>query len=80
MIRTTFNKLREVKDALPHGSMDAIATELGIASDEVRGIFNGTAANGYHLDPGPDGGIVTLDDSRILEVALRVVWTSKNGL
>lgn len=80
MVRTTFNKLREVKDALPHGSMDAIATELGIASEEVRGIFNGTAQKGYHLDPGPDGGIVTLDDTRILEVALRITWAVKNGL
>ena len=80
MIRTTFNKLREVKDALPHGSMDVIANELGIASDEVRGIFNGTATNAYHLEPGPDGGIVTLDDTRVLEVALRIAWASKNGL
>ncbi len=80
MIRTTFNKLRDVKDALPHGSMDAIAAELSIASDEVRGIFNGTATNGYHLEPGPDGGIVTLDDTRILEVALRIVWAEQNGL
>ena len=29
-MRTTFNRLRAVKDSLPHGSMDAIAEELGI--------------------------------------------------
>ena len=27
-MRTTFNRLRAVKDSLPHGSMDAIAAEF----------------------------------------------------
>ncbi|MBQ6777077.1 MAG: DNA-binding protein [Paludibacteraceae bacterium] len=82
MTRTTFNKLREVKDSLPHGSMAAIADELGIAADEVRAFFNGsgTPESGYHIEPGPDGGIVMMDDTRILEVALRIAWVAKNGL
>lgn len=82
MTRTTFNRLREVKDSLPHGSMDAIANELNIASDEVRAFFNGsgTPESGYHIEPGPDGGIVIMDDTRILEVALRIAWESKNAL
>lgn len=36
MIRTTFNRLREVKDSMPHGSSAVIAQELGISADEVR--------------------------------------------
>ena len=40
MVRTTFNRLRAVKDSLPHGSMDAIAAELGVSGDEVRAYFN----------------------------------------
>lgn len=82
MTRTTFNRLREVKDSLPHGSMDVIAKELGISSDEVRAFFNGSgsAESGYHIEPGPDGGIVVLNDTRILEVALRIAWEQKNGL
>ncbi|MCQ2347599.1 MAG: DNA-binding protein [Paludibacteraceae bacterium] len=82
MIRTTFNKLREVKDALPHGSSAVIAEELGIAADDVRDFFRGTAGpeSGYHLEPGPDGGIVMLDNTRILEVALRLAWTKNNGI
>lgn len=81
MIRTTFNKLREVKDSLPHGCMDAIAQELSIPTDVVRGLFNGEGnGDGYHLEPGPDGGIVVLDDTRILEVALRMAWAAKNAL
>ena len=80
MIRTTFNKLREVKDSLPKGGSAVIAEELGIAADEVRAFFNGTATVGYHIEPGPDGGIVVLDDTTILEVALRIAWASKNAL
>ena len=81
MIRTTFNRLREVKDSLPHGSSAVIAEELGMAADDVRDTFRGTAsAAGYHIEPGPDGGIVTFDDTRILEVALRIAWNAKNGL
>ena len=80
MIRTTFNKLREVKDSLPKGSSAVIAEELGIVADDVRAFFNGTATVGYHIEPGPDGGIVVLDDTTILEVALRIAWASKNAL
>lgn len=77
MIRTTFNKLREVKDSLPKGSSEVIANELGIAADDVRAFFNGTAIT---IEQGPDGGIVTLEDTKILEVALRTAWAAKNGL
>ncbi len=70
MITTTFNRLRGVKDSLPDGASAKIAEELGITADEVRSYFSG----GSHIEPGPDGGIVTLDDTRILEVALRVAW------
>jgi len=69
MITTTFNKLRQVKDALPKGSSQKIADELGITADEVRAYFHGE-----HIEQGPDGGIVILDDTRILEVALRMAW------
>ena len=76
MIHTTFNRLREVKDSLPDGSMSVIAEELGITADDVRSYFGGNARSGLgvHLEPGPDGGIVLLDDTRILEVALRIIW------
>ena len=82
MTRTTFNRLREVKDTLPHGSMAVIAEELGITADEVRGFFNGQASAeyGYHIEAGPDGGIVILNNPRILEVALRIIWEVRNGI
>lgn len=82
MTRTTFNRLREVKDSLPHGSMDAIASELQIPADQVRAFFNGSGSSesSYHIEPGPDGGIVVLNDTRILEKALLIAWEAKNGL
>ena len=79
-MRTTFNRLRAVKDSLPHGSMDAIAAELGISGDEVRAFFLGSGSTDYHLEPGFDGGIVDFSNTRILEVALRKAWEEQNAL
>ena len=72
-MRTTFNRLRAVKDSLPHGSMDAIAAELGISGDEVRAYFN-------DMEAGPEGGIVEFSNTRILEAALRRAWEVQNAL
>lgn len=76
---TTFNKLRGLKDSLPSGSMVRIADELGISPDEVRTYFGGKAEDGtgIHIEPGPDGGFVMLDNTRILEVALRIQWENQ---
>ncbi len=76
----TFNELRRVKDSLPSGSSAAIAEELGISADAVRSYFGGKCEDGtgFHIEPGPDGGIVHLDDTKILEVALRIAWENKN--
>ncbi|MBR2936582.1 MAG: DNA-binding protein [Paludibacteraceae bacterium] len=79
-MRTTFNQLREVKDSLPKGSSAIIAEELGITADDVRAFFNGTAVAGYHIEQGPDGGIVILEDTKILDVALRIAWAHKHAL
>lgn len=65
---------------MPHGSMDAIGKELGISGDEVRAYFNGEGIADYHMEAGPEGGIVTFSNTRILEVALRIAWEAKNSL
>ena len=80
MIRTTFNQLREVKDSMPKGSSAVIAEELGISADDVRAFFNGTAEAGYHIEQGPDCCIVVLEDTKILDIALRIAWASKHAL
>ncbi len=76
----TFNELRRIKDALPSGSMSRIAQELGIEEDTVRNYFGGThyktgegMPSGFHIEQGPDGGIVTLDDTTILEKAKEIL-------
>ena len=72
----TFNELRRIKDSLPSGSMHRIADELNMTVETVRNFFgrhnfkNGKSV-GIHLEPGPDGGLVMLDDTTVLEKALQ---------
>ncbi|WP_303330700.1 DNA-binding protein [Bacteroides acidifaciens] len=72
----TFNELRKIKDSLPSGSMHRIADELGLHVDTVRNFFGGHnfkegKSVGIHLEPGPDGGLVMLDDTTVLDRALK---------
>lgn len=74
----TFNELRRIKDSLPSGSMAKIADELGLEKQTVKNYFGGTdykegKSVGLHIEPGPDGGIVKLDDTIILDVAERML-------
>ena len=74
----TFNELRKIKDSLPNGSMHRIADELGLNVDTVRNFFGGHnfkdgKSVGIHLEPGPDGGIVVLDDTLIYDMALEIL-------
>lgn len=74
----TFNELRKIKDSLPSGSMTKIAEELGLEKESVKNYFGGHnykdgKSVGVHIEPGPDGGLVMLDDTRILDVALRIL-------
>ena len=74
----TFNELRRIKDSLPSGSMHRIADELNMTVETVRNFFGGhNFKNGksvaIHLEPGPDGGLVMLDDTTVLEKALQIL-------
>jgi hypothetical protein len=74
----TFNELRKIKDMLPSGSMQRIATELNIDAETVRNYFGGDDYNegkavGLHIEQGPDGGIVKLDDTTILDKAREIL-------
>ncbi|MBP6230048.1 MAG: DNA-binding protein [Paludibacteraceae bacterium] len=71
----TFNELRHVKDSLPDGTIKKIAQTLNLTEETVRNYFGGHnfdkgKAVGVHIEEGPDGGVVTLDDTTILNMAL----------
>jgi AcrR family transcriptional regulator len=79
----TFNELRKIKDALPSGSMARIADELGLEKESVKNYFGGKnykdgRSVGMHIEPGPDGGLVLLDDTQILDLALRILEEDKS--
>lgn len=74
----TFDELRKIKHALPTGSVSKIASELDIEEQTVRNYFgakkyeNGQVV-GCHIEPGPGGGIVHLDDDKILQIAKKII-------
>ena len=82
MARTiTFNELRALKDRLPDGSIHQIAQELGMTPETVRNYFGGYdykngKSVGIHIEPGPNGGIVMLDDTTIFDKALKILGLS----
>lgn len=74
----SFNELRRIKDSLPSGSMHVIADKLNLTVQTVRNYFGGSNYEygkncGLHIEPGPDGGIVILDDTQIYEMALEIL-------
>ena len=74
----TFNELLRIKDSLPDGSMHKIADTLNLTVQTVRNYFGGTNYEygnncGLHIEPGPEGGYVILDDTQILEMALEML-------
>jgi len=76
--KITFNELRKIKDSLPDGSIKLLAHEFAVSEETVRNYFgganytNGTTV-GIHMEPGPNGGIVLLDDTSILDRAMELM-------
>ena len=74
----TFNELRRIKDSLPDGSIHRIADELKVTVQTVRNYFGGNNYEfgkncGLHIEPGPDGGIVVLDNTTIYDMAMKIL-------
>ena len=79
----TFNELRHIKDLLPDGSMEVIAAGLNISPETVRNAFGAAdyqvgASVGLHVEQGPDGGLVHIDNPQILAYAKMIL--SKEGI
>ncbi len=74
----TFKSLRRIKHALPTGSVKKIASELNLDEQTVRNYFGARKFNqgqiiDAHVQPGPDGGFVTLQDTKILDAAKQII-------
>jgi hypothetical protein len=81
----TFEELRHIKDNLPHGSMERIASELHMEVDAVRNYFGaehfeapGKIAD-VHFEKGLGGGVVRLEDPAILQCAMRILEENKQA-
>ena len=74
----SFNELRQIKHSLPTGSVKRIAEELNIDEQTVRNYFgakkyeNGQVV-GKHIQPGPEGGFVEIEDDTILNLAKKLI-------
>ena len=58
--------------------LSASQAELNLNVDTVRNFFGGHnfkegKSVGIHLEPGPDGGLVMIDDTTVLDRALRIL-------
>ena len=76
--KITFNELRKIKDSLPDGSIRKLASEFEVTEETVRNYFGGAnytngRSVGIHMEPGPNGGIVLLDDTTILDRAKEIL-------
>ena len=81
--KITFNELRKIKDSLPDGSIRKLAQEFSVTEETVRNYFGGAnytdgTSVGIHMEPGPNGGIVLIDDSTILNRAKELIETRYN--
>lgn len=80
----TFNELRQIKASLPAGSMHRIADELNMDVETVRNFFGGTdydngGSVGFHIEAGPNGGAVVIDDTTVLDRALEILAEQKES-
>jgi len=74
----TFEELRRIKHSLPTGSIAKIAGELNMKEQTVRNYFGASKFEngkivGNHIQPGPNGGIVSLENPAILDAARRII-------
>lgn len=80
----SFKELRQIKHQLPTGSVNRIAEELNIEEQTVRNYFGAKKyvdgeIVGKHIQPGPNGGFVSIEDDTILKVAKRIIAESKGS-
>jgi len=80
----SFEELRQIKHQLPTGSVSRIANDLSISEQTVRNFFGANKFNdgdyaGKHIQPGPHGGIVNIEDDTILNAARNLISTGSSA-
>lgn len=82
-MNVTFEELRRVKHALPHGGVARLAEEFNMDEDAIRNYFGGGhykttgQVAEFHLESGYGGGIVHLEDTAIYDRALQMIEDHK---
>jgi hypothetical protein len=81
-IKITFNELRKVKDSLPQGAIKTLSQEFNLSEETIRNYFGGSnydkgSVVGIHMEPGPNGGVVLIDDSTIFDRAKELIYGSE---
>ncbi|MEP7197312.1 MAG: DNA-binding protein [Saprospiraceae bacterium] len=71
----TLEELRSIKHKLPHGSIKRIADALSLDEQQVRNYFGAhhLENSGNHLQAGPQGGIIHIEDETILNYAKKIL-------
>ena len=77
----TFKELRDLKHSLPTGSVARIASELKMEEQTVRNYFGAKKYEtgqlvGLQVRPGPNGGYVQIEDTRIIDLAKKIITES----
>lgn len=74
----TLDELRQIKHSLPPGSISKIANSLNLDEQVVRNYFGAhhLELSGNHIQPGPNGGIVSIEDPTILNMAKSLIKES----
>ena len=78
----SFDELRKIKHQLPKGGVQKISQMLRIKEQTIRNYFGAKdhkegAISDIHKQPGPNGGIVNLKDTTILDLALKMIKESR---
>ncbi len=74
----TLDILRLIKHNLPSGGIKRIADQLSLDEQTVRNYFGAhhLENSGNHIQPGPNGGIVHIEDETILNIAKQLIEES----
>ncbi len=85
LMNISMEELRQIKHQLPTGSIAKIAEQLGLDNQTVRNYFgakkfkNGVPVDS-HIQPGPHGGYVNLENTEILDLAKELIKQSNSEI